>query len=537
MKENKPPVAFFASFHPTNYSGGRIHAMLMAEAFSELGYETHIFCNVVPGLASDFEAYPHHREIIWHPHPDMRFPIQDRHYKWVVFVPHRGSGWYGYDFYLQAAKTALKSGAGVIFLNFESSSFFNSCSRFSKDPREWKLWYRFAKYADIVLSSTQLSNQYAVGDYCTKAVKPNFEYCYPSINSITAKAAMEGNVKRQIIIFCRWVDPHKNSYSVLKVLSADLEGYEVIIVSGVGEIPKAFIESIEKKARKHNFGYRIVEYVDEHEKFKMIAESKAMIFLSEFEGFGLPPVEAQYCGVPCVCFDLPVLREVSQGGLIYAKCGDYDGIKRGVRQALGMSAKERADLQKNIAHVADFKNYCLRLEQVLVKYRPPLGNSNLRLFRRMAYLGENATRVVSRFTARAYGSQPESRRDVTLSVAFLENYVKARWENLSFQYGEKKILVFGVLDYCTWLHDITWDENKLNVAAFIEGHDDYELMLWGKKIFSNLADLDSGVDAVILATECFQEKYAKRCRELFGDIEVMDLYAGMPSGPYRKKID
>ncbi len=514
--------------------------MLMAEAFSAMGYETHIFCNVIPVLASDFEAYVHHRDIVWHQHPDMRFSIPELRYKWVVVVPHRGSGWKEYDFYLLAARTSLKSGAGIIFLNFESSSFFNSCSRFLKDPREWELWYRFAKYADIILSSTQLSNQYAVGDYCKKTSIQEFEYCYPSINSVVAKTAITGDVKRQVIIFCRWVDPHKNSFGILKVVGRDLEGYEVVIVSGNEGIPQIFIDSIEQKSIEYKFGVRIAECVGEHEKYKLIAESRAMIYLSEFEGFGLPPVEAQYCGVPCVCFDLPVLKEVSQEGLIYAKCGDYDGVKSGLKKALGMGAAARAELKNHIADVADFGNYCQRLEQILEKNRFRQDNSNPSLLRWMSYFVENAicraSHIRKKYSVRTGRGQPANRCDVDLSVAFLENYVKTRWENLFFRYGDKKILVYGALDYCIWLYGLTRDMNGLRVAAFVEGNNDQDLMLWGEKILSSAAELDSGVEAVILATECFQKKYAKRCRELFGNVEAIDLYAGMPLGPYKKKL-
>jgi glycosyltransferase involved in cell wall biosynthesis len=53
------------------------------------------------------------------------------------------------------------------------------------------------------------------------------------------------------------------------------------------------------------------------EKFREFKSSRLMVFLSHFEGFGYPPVEALYCGVPCVARPLPVLREVNGQYLHY----------------------------------------------------------------------------------------------------------------------------------------------------------------------------------------------------------------------------
>lgn len=42
-----------------------------------------------------------------------------------------------------------------------------------------------------------------------------------------------------------------------------------------------------------------------------------VVLLSDYEGFGLPVLEAQSCGVPVLCSDLAVLREVGGDGAAY----------------------------------------------------------------------------------------------------------------------------------------------------------------------------------------------------------------------------
>ena len=50
--------------------------------------------------------------------------------------------------------------------------------------------------------------------------------------------------------------------------------------------------------------------------------ANALLFLSQYEGFGLPVIEAQARGIPVVCSDLAVLREVGGEGAVYVQRDD-----------------------------------------------------------------------------------------------------------------------------------------------------------------------------------------------------------------------
>ena len=52
----------------------------------------------------------------------------------------------------------------------------------------------------------------------------------------------------------------------------------------------------------------------------------ALVFPSDDEGFGLPPVEALACGTPVVACDVPAVREVLDGRLPLADVDDLDGL-------------------------------------------------------------------------------------------------------------------------------------------------------------------------------------------------------------------
>lgn len=52
----------------------------------------------------------------------------------------------------------------------------------------------------------------------------------------------------------------------------------------------------------------------------------ALLFLSQYEGFGLPVIEAQARSIPVVCSDLPVLREVGGEGALYVNRSDFIAV-------------------------------------------------------------------------------------------------------------------------------------------------------------------------------------------------------------------
>lgn len=54
----------------------------------------------------------------------------------------------------------------------------------------------------------------------------------------------------------------------------------------------------------------IRHYVDEAELASLYARARVFVFLSEYEGFGLPPLEAMVAGIPTVVGDTPVAREL-----------------------------------------------------------------------------------------------------------------------------------------------------------------------------------------------------------------------------------
>jgi glycosyltransferase involved in cell wall biosynthesis len=66
--------------------------------------------------------------------------------------------------------------------------------------------------------------------------------------------------------------------------------------------------------------------LDDDELAAIYSGAHALVFPSDDEGFGLPPVEALACGTPVVACDLPALREVLGDRAVLRPVDDIEGL-------------------------------------------------------------------------------------------------------------------------------------------------------------------------------------------------------------------
>jgi alpha-1,3-rhamnosyl/mannosyltransferase len=74
--------------------------------------------------------------------------------------------------------------------------------------------------------------------------------------------------------------------------------------------------------------------VEDDQLASLYARAAVFAFLSEYEGFGLTPLEALAAGVPIVVLDTPVAREVYGPTAVYVAAGDIDGTAAALRTYL-----------------------------------------------------------------------------------------------------------------------------------------------------------------------------------------------------------
>jgi glycosyltransferase involved in cell wall biosynthesis len=87
----------------------------------------------------------------------------------------------------------------------------------------------------------------------------------------------------------------------------------------------------------------IHRYVPDEVLSTLYRKATVFAFLSEYEGFGLPPLEALANGVPILVLDTEVAREVYRDAAVYVRPGDIDGTSDALSKLL-VDARLRASV-------------------------------------------------------------------------------------------------------------------------------------------------------------------------------------------------
>ena len=110
----------------------------------------------------------------------------------------------------------------------------------------------------------------------------------------------------------------------------------------VGRVNPHFGRPIADRVRELQRAGRAVRHhdgADDAELAARYASARVTVFPTRAEGCGLPLLESLWRGVPCVCSDLPVLRENADGGgCVPVPVGDLAAWRETLRRALADDA-------------------------------------------------------------------------------------------------------------------------------------------------------------------------------------------------------
>ena len=127
----------------------------------------------------------------------------------------------------------------------------------------------------------------------------------------------------RVLVFPAITHPHKGHRLLLDVMAEhwDDPDLRLVLLGGAGQAETAVAEQISDLGLDRRV-VRTGRVSDAH-RDGLIALASALVFPSEYEGFGAPVVEAMALGTPVICTDLPALAEVTGGaGLVLPADGD-----------------------------------------------------------------------------------------------------------------------------------------------------------------------------------------------------------------------
>jgi len=124
-----------------------------------------------------------------------------------------------------------------------------------------------------------------------------------------------------------------------------LTDLKLVIAGKVGWLSQPILDQINNSPFKH----KIIQtgYVNDKIKQVLISQASALALVGFYEGFGIPPLEAMQLKTIPIVSKSSSLQEVVGNAGILVDPNDIDSITLGLKEALSLSAKQKAIMYKN----------------------------------------------------------------------------------------------------------------------------------------------------------------------------------------------
>lgn len=199
--------------------------------------------------------------------------------------------------------------------------------RFPKTVRaKTKLMFRFClkrtiKEADAIVTVSEFTKQELQDLFLVESSKiyvvPNGvdEKRFNSNINIKdiEKVKLENNITGSYFLFLGTIEPRKNILRLMQSYILAKKSAEIfpslIIAGGDGWLNEDIIKY--KESLPDDSGIKFIGYVPDKDVAALIAGAEVFCFLSLYEGFGIPVIEAMACGTPTLISKAKALTEVA----------------------------------------------------------------------------------------------------------------------------------------------------------------------------------------------------------------------------------
>lgn len=176
---------------------------------------------------------------------------------------------------------------------------------------------RVLKSSKKIFTVSEYSKSSIVNEY---RINPN--QIYVIYNSVSSKfKPQKDNSNKKYILSVGSIEPRKNLNALIKAFNLlNRDDLKLIIV---GEKNRVFKDEEIKLNKNIEFS----GYVSDNELNRLYSNAICFCYLSIFEGFGIPPLEAQACEIPILISNTSSLPEVFADSALYANPFDIEDIK------------------------------------------------------------------------------------------------------------------------------------------------------------------------------------------------------------------
>lgn len=215
------------------------------------------------------------------------------------------------------------------------------------------------KNAEIIIADSQSTKNdivkyFNIAPSKIKVIYLGYSRDFRQSSEKAAKSKLEYG---KYLLYVGAIRPHKNVLNFIDafyMLKQEKNIENKLIIVGKGKPP--YIDEVRKKINSYNLGDEVLifENVPQKKLVELYCGAELFVFLSFYEGFGLPPLEAMACGCPVITSNAASLPEVAGEAGIMIDPYNIDEMKQSIYRVLTESELRRQMIEKGLRRVKLF---------------------------------------------------------------------------------------------------------------------------------------------------------------------------------------
>jgi glycosyltransferase involved in cell wall biosynthesis len=174
------------------------------------------------------------------------------------------------------------------------------------------------------------------------------------------------------------VEPRKNLRVALRAFEEVLRAQpdrelQLVVAGGRGWMEGPLLEAVEKSRARGRVVF--TDYVSDEELRALYSSCRAFLYLSLYEGFGLPPLEAMSCGAPVVAGRASAIAEVTGGAARLVSPNCPEEAAAAVLELLEVEGARRSLVDAGLRRASHF-SWARAARETLAVYEEALHKQN-----------------------------------------------------------------------------------------------------------------------------------------------------------------
>lgn len=297
------------------------------------------------------------KEIVIAGPKDAKMIPELEHFRFEKFGKTKGNVWEQLElprFLKKNGKPLLVNFTGISPISYHNKIMYIHDLTFLHHPE----WFSkgFAKAYNTLIPTTARKSKrvFTVSEYSKQDIIKHYQIQPENIEVVYAAAPdrfknlnME---KEDFILMVSSLDPRKNMKGAIEAFLKSKTDYRLVII---GDKMKSFSNpDLEKYA--DNDRIEFTGYVTDEDLLDYYNRAKVFLYPSFFEGFGIPPMEAQKCGCPAIVSNVSSLPEIYKDSVIYCDPNNIYSINDAIDKLVSSENLRKELIQKGFDNADRF---------------------------------------------------------------------------------------------------------------------------------------------------------------------------------------